>query len=131
MSRAAILIVDDDEDILYFFRVLLEENGYTVDTAQTGQEALEKAESNRYDLILLDYKLSDSHGGVIADKITQMDESVQIIYITGYSMNGKVPRSELVKKVLVKPIPENVLLRTVDEAVASKEIEQNVGGEQI
>jgi len=131
LSRAAILIVDDDEDILYFFRVLLEENGYTVDTAQTGQEALEKAESNRYDLILLDYKLSDSHGGVIADKITQMDESVQIIYITGYSMNGKVPRSELVKKVLVKPIPENVLLRTVDEAVASKEIEQNVGGEQI
>jgi len=129
LSRAAILIVDDDEDILYFFRVLLEENGYTVDTAQTGQEALEKAESNRYDLILLDYKLSDSYGGVIAEKILRMNESVQIIYITGYSMNGKVPRSELVREVLVKPIPENVLLRTVDEAMASREIEQNMGGE--
>ena len=98
--------MDDDEDILYFFRVLLEENGYSVDTAQTGQEALEKTETNRYDLILLDYKLSDSHGGVIAEKILQMNKFVQIIYITGYSMNGKVPRSELVREVLVKPIPE-------------------------
>jgi CheY-like chemotaxis protein len=129
LSKAAILIVDDDEDILYFFRVLLEENGYAVDTVQTGQEALEKAETNKYDLILLDYKLSDSYGGVIADKILQMNESVQIIYITGYSMNGKVPRSELVREVLVKPIPEHVLLKTVSEAVADKGIEQNVGGD--
>ena len=82
MSKAAILIVDDDEDILYFFRILLEENGYIVDTVQTGQEALEKAETNRYDLVLLDYKLTDSFGCVIADKILKMNESVQIIYIT-------------------------------------------------
>ncbi len=129
MSRAAILIVDDDEDILYFFKVLLEENGYSVDTVQTGQEALEKAEKNRYDLILLDYKLSDSYGGVIAEKILKMNESVQIIYITGYSMNGKVPRSELVCKVLLKPIPDDVLLKTISEAVAEKGIEKTMGGE--
>lgn len=129
MSKAAILIVDDDEDILYFFRILLEENGYTVDTVQTGQEALEKAEKNRYNLVLLDYKLPDSYGCVIADKILKMNESVQIIYITGYSMNGKVPRSELVREVLVKPIPEQLLLKTVSEAVADKGIEQSMGGE--
>ena len=120
MSKAAILIVDDDEDILYFFKVLLEENGYTVGTAATGQEALEKAETNRYDLVLLDYKLTDAYGGVIADELIQMNESVQIIYITGYSLNGKVPRSELVREVLVKPIPEHVLLRAVSEAVAGQ-----------
>lgn len=120
MSKAAILIVDDDEDILYFFKVLLEENGYKVDTAKTGQEALEKSETNRYDLILLDYKLSDTFGGVIADELTKIDESVQIIYITGYSMKGEVPRSELVRQVLIKPIPENVLLKAVSEAAAGK-----------
>ena len=129
MSKAAILIVDDDEDILYFFRVLLEENGYTVDTVQTGHEALEKTSKNRYDLILLDYKLSDAFGGVIADKILQANESVQIIYITGYSMNGRVPRSELVKKVLVKPIPEQVLLKAVSEAVAEEGVEKSLGDE--
>ena len=128
MSKAAILIVDDDEDILYFFRVLLEENGYTVDTVQTGQEALDKAETYSYDLILLDYRLSDSHGGVIADKMLKLNESVQIIYITGYSMNGEVPRSELVREVLVKPITEDVLLKTVGDAVADKGIEQTLGG---
>lgn len=129
MSKAAILIVDDDEDILYFFRVLLEENGYTVGTAATGQEALEKAETNGYDLVLLDYKLTDTYGGVIADELIQMNESVQIIYITGYSLNGKVPRSELVREVLVKPIPEHVLLRAVSEAVAGQVAEQSVNGE--
>ena len=128
MSKAAILIVDDDEDILYFFRVLLEENGYIVDTVQTGKEALEKAGTYSYDLVLLDYKLSDSHGGVIADKMLKMNESVQIIYITGYSMNGEIPRSELVREVLVKPITEDVLLKTVCEAVADKGIEQTMGG---
>jgi len=128
LSKAAILIVDDDEDILYFFRVLLEENGYTVDTVQTGQEALDKAETYSYDLILLDYRLSDSHGGVIADKILKMNRYVQIIYITGYSMNGEVPRSELVREVLVKPITEDVLLKTVGDAVADKGIEQTLGG---
>ena len=129
MSKAAILIVDDDEDILYFFRILLEENGYTVDTVQTGQEALEKAETNRYDLVLLDYKLTDSFGCVIADELLKMNESVQIIYITGYSVNGRVPRSDLVREVLVKPIPEHVLLKTVSDAVADKGIEQTMGGE--
>jgi CheY-like chemotaxis protein len=129
LSKAAILIVDDDEDILYFFRILLEENGYNVDTVQTGQEALEKAEKNRYDLVLLDYKLSDSFGCVIADELLKMNESVQIIYITGYSINGKVSRSELVREVLVKPIPEHVLLKAVSEAVADRGIEQTMGGE--
>ena len=114
------MIVDDDEDILYLFKVLLEENGYTVGTAATGYEALEKAETNRYDLVLLDYKLTDAYGGVIADELKQMNESLQIIYITGYSLDGKVPRSESVREVLVKPIPENVLLRAVSEAVASQ-----------
>jgi len=128
LSKAAILIVDDDEDILYFFRVLLEENGYIVDTVQTGQEALDKAETNSYDLVLLDYRLSDSHGGVIADKILKMNRYVQIIYITGYSMNGEVPRSELVREVLVKPITEDVLLKTVGDAVAERVIEQTLGG---
>ena len=124
MSKAAILIVDDDEDILYFFRVLLEENGYTVSTAATGEEALEKAETNRYDLVLLDYKLTDTSGRIIADKLEKMNKSVQIIYITGYSMkDGEIPGSEVVREVLVKPIPEHLLLRAVSEAVASQGVQ--------
>jgi len=121
LSKAAILIVDDDEDILYFFKILLEENGYTVGIAATGQEALEKAEKNRYDLVLLDYKLTDAYGGVIADKLMQINESVQIIYITGYSSNnGEIQTNEAVKEILVKPIPEHVLLKAVNEAVAGQ-----------
>jgi CheY-like chemotaxis protein len=123
LSKASILIVDDDEDILYFFRVLLEENGYTVSTAVTGRKALNMAETNRYDLVLLDYKLTDVYGEVIADELKRMNEHVQIIYITGYSLkNGEIPQSEVVSKVLVKPIPEHVLLKAVSDAVASQDV---------
>ena len=129
MSKASILIVDDDEDILYFFRVLLEENGYTVSTATTGEEALKKAEKNRYELVLLDYKLTDTSGEIIADKLKKMDESVQIIYITGYSMkNGEIPTNEAVKEILVKPIPEYLLLRVVSEAVADQGVQTEYEG---
>jgi len=121
LSKASILIVDDDEDILYFFRVLLEENGYTVSTATTGGEALKQAETNKYDLVLLDYKLTDISGGVIADKFRKINESIQIIYITGYSLkNGEIPGSEAVREVLVKPIPEHILLRAISEAVVGQ-----------
>ena len=113
--------MDDDEDILYFFRVLLEENGYTVSTAATGEEALEKAQTNRFDLVLLDYKLTDTSGGVIVDKLRKMNESVQIIYITGYTLkDGEIPGSEEVREVLVKPIPDHMLLRAISEAVAGQ-----------
>jgi CheY-like chemotaxis protein len=123
LSKASILIVDDDEDILYFFRVLLEENGYKVSTAVTGREALSMAETNEYDLVLLDYKLTDIYGGVIADELKRMNERVQIIYITGYSLkNGEIPKSEVVSEVLVKPIPEHVLLKAVSDAVASQDV---------
>ena len=129
MSKASILIVDDDEDILYFLRVLLEENEYTVSTAATGEEALEKAETNRYDLVLLDYKLTDMSGKVIAEKFREMNESVQIIYITGYSMkNGEIPGSEAVREILVKPIPEHMLLRAVSEAVAGQVVQTEYEG---
>lgn len=129
MSKAAILIVDDDEDILYFLRVLLEENGYTVSTAATGEEALKKAETNRYELVLLDYKLTDTSGGIIADKLRKINESVQIIYITGYSMkNGEIPTNEAVREILVKPIPEHLLLRAVSEAVAGQGVQTEYEG---
>jgi CheY-like chemotaxis protein len=122
LSKAAILIVDDDEDILYFLSVLLEENGYKVDTANTGQEALEKAVTTRYDLVLLDYKVTDMYGEVIAEELVQIDESIQIIYITGYSLNGQVPRNKLVREVLVKPIPDHVLLETISNIVYAQDV---------
>jgi len=42
MSEKRILIVDDDKSINAVFKTMLEENGYTVNTASSGQEALSK-----------------------------------------------------------------------------------------
>ncbi|MCB2171946.1 response regulator, partial [archaeon] len=57
-----ILIVDDDEDILELYKLILEDEGYRVDTAKNGKEALEKALKNSYYLALLDFVLPDIKG---------------------------------------------------------------------
>ncbi|MCK4702190.1 response regulator, partial [Candidatus Bathyarchaeota archaeon] len=78
---------------------------------------------------LLDYKLTDISGRIIADKLKKMDESVQIIYITGYSLkNGEMPTNEAVREILVKPIPEHLLLRIVSEAVADQGVQTDYDG---
>ena len=118
LSQASILIVDDDRDILYFFRVLLEENGYQVETVETGAEAITRAKEDRFDVVLLDYKLPDTNGEDLADELKRMNESVEIIFITGYSSlkDGEVPQADSVREVLVKPINDDALLTAVRNA---------------
>jgi CheY-like chemotaxis protein len=46
-----ILVVDDDRSILLSFTRILERNGYEIETAETGKEALGKAKNQHYDLV--------------------------------------------------------------------------------
>ena len=58
-SGQAILVVDDDRAIRGFLQLALSVEGYAVDSAPDGREALERAATTRPALILLDYKLHD------------------------------------------------------------------------
>ncbi len=57
-----ILIVDDDRGILKSFKELLEPEGYSVDTAETAVEAVEKCNARPYNLAIIDIKLRDVEG---------------------------------------------------------------------
>ena len=61
-SEKTILVVDDDKSILRTFTRILQKSGYDIDTAETGKEAMEKAESRQYDLALVDIRLPDMDG---------------------------------------------------------------------
>lgn len=62
MEKKSILVVDDDKTILKSLKTLLELEGYSVDTVETGQEAIEKSKTEFYNLALLDIKLQDMEG---------------------------------------------------------------------
>ena len=61
-EKKRILVIDDDKSILRAFTRIRQKSGYEVDAAETGKEAIEKAETGRYDLALVDVRLPDMDG---------------------------------------------------------------------
>src|SRR5918996_295799 len=68
-QRETILVVDDEEDILLLCRVNLEFEGYTVITASSGVEALERARSSHPSLVLLDVMMPTLDGWHVLDAL--------------------------------------------------------------
>ena len=73
-----ILLVDDEEDILDFLELILDEQGYTVIKANSGREALAAAQLNHPELILLDIMMPEMDGWEVL-KLLKADEEVSHI----------------------------------------------------
>ncbi|MFC4655534.1 response regulator [Rheinheimera marina] len=67
-----ILLVDDNETNLAFVQALLARQSLKLDTATTGQKAVQLAKTNHYQMILLDIQLPDMQGTVVAQQIRQL-----------------------------------------------------------
>jgi two-component system alkaline phosphatase synthesis response regulator PhoP len=68
-----ILVVDDEDDILHFLELVLEEKGYDVITASGGHEALTRAQIDKPDLVLLDIMMPQMDGWEVL-KLLRVDE---------------------------------------------------------
>jgi len=80
MSR--ILIVDDEKNIRTLFRDELEEDGFEVETAGSGREALEKIAAQRPDLVVLDIRMEDMTGLEVLEVLRQTDTQLPVIMCT-------------------------------------------------
>jgi two-component system KDP operon response regulator KdpE len=80
-SKGRILVVDDQAQIRRVLRTTLVANGYEVDEARGGQEALEKLREEKYDLILLDINMPDIKGTEVCRAIRSSSD-VGIIMLT-------------------------------------------------
>ncbi|HET7699005.1 MAG TPA: sigma-54 dependent transcriptional regulator [Vicinamibacterales bacterium] len=84
MSKANILVVDDEALIRWSLRERLTSDGYCVLEAGTGEEALEKL-AEGIDLVLLDYRLPDTDGVSVLRKIKEFDQDILIVMLTAYA----------------------------------------------
>jgi DNA-binding NtrC family response regulator len=77
-----ILVVDDEESIRWVLSTSLEKQGYEVDLGVNGTEALEKAFSNNYSLIILDINMPDISGLTVLKELKEKDYKRPVVLIT-------------------------------------------------
>ncbi len=80
----AILVVDDERTLRFTLKEGLSEEGYRVDTAADGAEALDKLEKDEYQLVLLDQKLPDRNGIDLLREIRAKRPDMQIVIMTAF-----------------------------------------------
>lgn len=79
-----ILLVDDNNHGLIARRAVLEELGYTIVTAKNGEEALELYATQKFDLVVTDYKMPRMNGVELIQNIRMSDSEARIIMLSGF-----------------------------------------------
>ncbi len=83
--KARILAVDDEPIVLDSFRKILVLAGYSVDTVETGPEALGLVEQSDYDFVFTDLKMPEFDGLEVTKAVKHMRPDIDVIMITGYA----------------------------------------------
>jgi two-component system, cell cycle sensor histidine kinase and response regulator CckA len=126
VPKGKVLLVEDDDQVRSFIRMLLSTNGYQVLEASTGAEGLEIAEhpSNEIDLLLSDMLLPELSGYDLAEKVQELRPQIKILFMTGYVEGEIVQRSisELGARFLDKPFQPATLLTRVEEAIKAEPV---------
>jgi DNA-binding NtrC family response regulator len=124
-KQTRILIVDDDENIRKTMTAILEDEGYIVDSAASGKEALEKTNSATYNLALLDIRLPDMEGVELLELMKDNVPRTRKIMVTGYPsvQNAISAVNKRTDAYLIKPVDVEKLLETVKEQLKLQEEE--------
>ena len=87
MRKNRILIVDDEDDINLLFKMVLEDNGFKVDTFNDPLEALQNFRAGSYDLLLLDMLVPNMNGVELYQKMRVIDHKAKICFLTASGIN--------------------------------------------
>ena len=132
-KHAKILVVDDDENIRNTMKTILEDEGYLVDLAANGNEAIQKTKISAYNIALLDIRLPDMEGVELLKLIKDTVPRTRKIMVTGYpSMQNAI--SALNKNAdayLIKPVDIENLLNTVKEQLQLQENEKEFSEQKV
>jgi DNA-binding response OmpR family regulator len=79
-----ILVVDDEEGIRQLYKEELEDEGYEVELAERGEEALKKISRSKPDVVILDLKMPGMGGLEVLERIREQDKDLPVIICTAY-----------------------------------------------
>jgi DNA-binding NtrC family response regulator len=132
-ERARILVVDDDETIRKVLATILEEKGYAVDMAESGQEAINKSGEKSYNLALIDIRLPDMEGIEVLTRIKDTVPKIRKIIVTGYPslQNSVEALNKGADAYIMKPFDMNKVLETISEQLTKQREEKKYSQEKV
>ena len=124
-----ILVCDDDPQTLDTLSELLGNAGYSVSTAADTREMLERLETSKPDLLILDVRLPEHDGMWIAESLLSHGRNIPIIFHTGCDAPSYRLYAPFVgaSAYLTKPCDPALLLEKVEEALRPLPTAANVG----
>ena len=132
-ERPRILVVDDDESLRKVLATILEEEGYAVDTAKNGREAIKKSKVKFYNLALIDIRLTDMEGTKLLKKVKDTMPKMRKIIITGYPslQNAIEAVNRGADAYVLKPFDIDKVLETIKDQLKKQEEEKRYSQEKV
>ena len=124
MRKNRILIVDDEDDINLLFKMVLDDNGFKVDTFNDPLVALQNFTAGSYDLLILDMLMPNMNGFELYEKIKMLDDKTKICFLTASGINheefkkraasiASIENDDIVNCFISKPIENEELINRV------------------
>jgi len=126
-SRWHILVVDDEEAMTESLAAWLREDGYTVDTASSGREAVEKARSREYAIYFVDLKMPGGLDGIeTMMEIRKLQKEASVIIITAYATvdTAIAAMKEGAQEYVVKPCHPQEISLLVERIIRVKNLQR-------
>ncbi|MBW2345114.1 MAG: response regulator [Deltaproteobacteria bacterium] len=114
-----ILLVDDEEELVSTVAERLALRGIDADWVTSCEDALEKLETEKYDLAVLDVKIPRMSGIELGKRLKEKDPDMRFIFITGHGSEDDFRAASAeagVEYYLVKPVDIELLVKKINQA---------------
>jgi two-component system, response regulator, stage 0 sporulation protein F len=122
VNMTKLLLVEDDKNQLKLYQQELSDEGYQIETAADGQEALKAIEAGRPDLVVMDISMPGMDGIEALGKILGVDNSIPVILNTAYANYRDNFLSWAADAYVVKSSDLEELKKTIIEVLEKREI---------
>jgi DNA-binding NtrC family response regulator len=125
-TKISILLVDDEENLRRTLALILERQGFQVETAATVKEARQRLDSSTYDLTFLDLKLPDANGLTLLPEINQRFPKMPVLVLTAHDKLDAAVEAvrQGARDYLLKPLDPLVIIQRVKDILGEHSHDQ-------
>lgn len=120
-SKIKLLVVDDEEPIIFVLRQILETEGYHITAYHSAKEALQNFHRGSFQVVITDVRMSGMDGVTMLSEMRKIDPELQFVIFTAYGVGGDQPEMAInigTCAFLYKPFEKKELLNAIHRAVS-------------